>query len=341
MQELTFKKIEDRDIWEEFVRARSEANFLQSWYWGEFHSALGHTIIREGIYANGVLVGVMLLIVEKARRGTYMIVPCGPLIDWTNTTLVKATVARLKEIAQQEKAAFVRVRPQILDSKENHHLFKTLGFVVAPTHLHAELTSELDLQATEDDLLKNMRKQTRYEIKKAEKLGISVTETTDANQIRAFYDMQISTATRHKFVPFSYEFLHEQFKVFAGAGLAKLYTAKYDDKILAQAFVIFYGHEAAYHYGASTQAGRQYPGAYAVQWRAIRDAKALGLTKYNFWGVAPEGHTKHRFYPISIFKRGFGGTDVAYLHARDLIVDLPKYLIAFLVEYTRKVRRRL
>jgi lipid II:glycine glycyltransferase (peptidoglycan interpeptide bridge formation enzyme) len=338
--EITFSEIADKNNWESFVKERSEANFLQSWYWGEFHHALGHKIHRQGVYNNGVLVGVMLLITEDARRGRYMVVPAGPLIDWTDNALVSAVVRNIRDMAKREKVVFVRVRPQLSDISENQILFKKLGFIFAPTHLHAELTSELSLAPSLNDILKDMRKQTRYEIKKAEKLGIEVEETTDAEKIKPFYDLQLETAKRQGFVPFSYQFLHEQFKIFADAGCAKLYTAMYEGKILAQAFIIFYGHEAAYHYGASTNEGRNFPGAYAIQWKAIQDAKASGLRTYNFWGVAPIENKKHRFYPISIFKRGFGGRDVAYLHARDLVIDYPRYLVAFAVEYARKLRRR-
>ena len=341
MAKITFSEIKDNRIWESFVAKRPEANFLQSWYWGDFHAALGNKIYRQGIFSDNELVGIMLLVLESARRGRHIIVPAGPLMDWSNTWLAAAVVARIREIARKEKAVFVRIRAQLPDTAESQNIFRKLGFISAPTHLHAELTSELDLSPAIEDLLKNMRKQTRYEIKKAEKLGIEVTETTDLDAIKPFYDLQMETARRQKFVPFSYEFLYQQFKVFVDAGFAKLYTAKYNDLVLAQAFIIFYGHEAAYHYGASTEAGHNFPGAYAIQWKVIQDAKKAGMRVYNFWGVAPAENKKHRFYPISIFKRGFGGRDMAYLHARDLVIDWPRYILAYSIEYVRKLRRRL
>ena len=45
-------------------------------------------------------------------------------------------------------------------------------------------------------------------------------------------------------------------------------------KLLAQAFIILYGNEAVYHYGASTDEGRNHPGAYLIQWEAVKEAKA-------------------------------------------------------------------
>jgi lipid II:glycine glycyltransferase (peptidoglycan interpeptide bridge formation enzyme) len=110
---------------------------------------------------------------------------------------------------------------------------------------------------------------------------------------------------------------------------------------LAQAFVIFYGKEAVYHYGASTDEGRHYPGAYLIQWEAIKEAKKRGMTRYNFWGVAPENNANHRFSGLSLFKRGFGGEDFEYLHAQDLIINYPRYLVNYLVEFLRKKFRNV
>ena len=186
-----------------------------------------------------------------------------------------------------------------------------------------------------------MRKTTRYEIRKGESLGISVTTTTDVKQIRQFYDFQVETAKRQKFVPFSYAFFKEQFSVFFENNYAMLYTATLDNKILAQAFIIFYNTEAVYHYGIGTLEGRKYPGASLIQWEAIKEAKKRGMGYYNFWGVAPESDKTHRFYTISIFKRGFGGEDTKYLRAQDLIMNKPLYAVNFGIEKMRRIIRRV
>jgi lipid II:glycine glycyltransferase (peptidoglycan interpeptide bridge formation enzyme) len=208
-------------------------------------------------------------------------------------------------------------------------------------HLHAELTSQLDIAKTEEELMMQMRKGTRYEIKKGIKEGINILTSKDEKDIKKFYDLQIKTAKRQKFVPFSYKFLHEQFKIFAENGNALLYEARFQRKLLAQAFVIFYGNEAVYHYGASTDEGRHHPGAYLIQWEAIREAKKRGIERYNFWGVAPEDKQNHRFSGLSLFKRGFGGEDFQYLPAQDLIINKPRYLITYLIEQLRKKIRRV
>jgi lipid II:glycine glycyltransferase (peptidoglycan interpeptide bridge formation enzyme) len=338
---MNVKEITNKKEWESFVLNTPDANFLQSWNFGEFHKQLGKPIQRTGFYMNNKLAGTMLAVIERARRGTYLTVPGGPIIDWDNKDLIKEFLKEIKKIAIENNCVYVRVRPQLKSDNFSKPLFGKLGFVKAPTHLHAELTSQLDISKSEDELMKNMRKATRYEIRKAQKEGIKISTSIKENDIKTFYDLQIETAKRQGFVPFSYEYLYEQFKVFAKDNQVLLYKAHLNNKLLAQAFIIFYNKEAVYHYGASTDEGRQHPGAYLIQWEAILEAKKRGLTTYNFWGVAPVDKPDHRFSGLSLFKRGFDGQDFEYLHAQDLIINKPKYLINYTIETMRNKLRGL
>lgn len=336
MAKVAITKVSNEEEWENFLTGHPEANFLQSWCWGEFHKVLGKKIWRTGFYDGEQLVGVMLSVVEQAKRGRYLTVPGGPIIDWGNQDLIKAFVGEIKKIAESDNCVFVRVRPQLESNDFSKGVFEQNKFVNAPIHLHAELTSQLDITKPEEKLLANMRKTTRYEIRKAISLPVKITATDNPSTIKEFYDLQVLTSKRQKFVPFSYKFLYEQFKVFSQENKALLYSAMYENKLLAQAFVIFYGQEAVYHYGASTQEGRKYPGAYFIQWEAIKEAKKRKMTRYNFWGVSPVENAKHRFYGLSMFKRGFGGQDIQYLHAQDLVINRWGYLFNFIIETIRK-----
>ncbi len=335
------KIIKDRDIWENFIVKQTEANFLQSWYWGEFHKHLGKVVVRVGFYKDKKLVGVTQCIVENAKRGRYLTVPGGPIIDWNDEELMKVVFSEIKRIGIDEKCVFVRIRPQLIDSESAREIFESEGARSAPMHLHAELSNVLDITKSEEMLLAGMRKTTRYEIRKAIKMGIKIERGQDEKFIKSFYNLQVATAKRQKFVPFSYSFFREQFQIFFKEDLALLYTASYAGRVLAQAFIIFYGTEAVYHYGASTDDGRKYPGAYILQWEAIREAKRRGMNWYNFWGVADEDAKEHRFSGVSVFKRGFGGEDIAYLHAQDLVIEKYRYMINYLIEIARKRLRRV
>jgi lipid II:glycine glycyltransferase (peptidoglycan interpeptide bridge formation enzyme) len=339
---ITVGPVTDPNVWEAFIQGQPEANFLQSWHWGEFNSRLGRQVYRQGFFQDGRLLGVLLAIVEPARRARYLAIPGGPIVDWRNKPLVEAAVQEMHRLGKQEHCAFVRVRPQITESQDHSQLFAQFGFRRAKMHLHAELTSQLDITKTEEELRNEFRKNTRYELKQAKKRGLVVSATADPEAIEEFYNLQLQTAQRHGFIPYGKKFLKEQFKVFSEANKALLYSAKTSDgQLIAQAFVIFYNQEAAYHYGASTELGRTEPGAYAIQWEAIKEAKRRGMTRYNFWGVVLPEQTTHRFYGVSVFKRGFKGEDVEYLHARDLVINWPKYLPNLGIETIRKRRRHL
>jgi lipid II:glycine glycyltransferase (peptidoglycan interpeptide bridge formation enzyme) len=283
----------------------------------------------------------MLAIVEPARQRRHLVIPAGPIMDWSNNKLVKLWISDVKRIARDQRCIFVRLRPQLFDTPENRKLFKLLGFRRAPMHVTADLTSQLSLGKSNEDLLKAMRKGTRYELNQARKLKLEIQATADTKYIQEFCDLQKKTAKRQHFVPFSNKFLSEQFKVFAEDKHVLMYRASYNNRLLAMAFVIFYGSEAAYHYGASTDLARKIPGAYAIQWEAIQEARKRGCSRYNFWGVTEHGKTKHRFYGVSVFKRGFGGEDVAYVPAQDLVINHVRYPLTFSFETARRKLRKL
>lgn len=343
MAKPKFRAVENQAEWEAYVAKHPEANFLHAWLWGDYGQALKKKIYRVGLYDGDALLGVWLGTVEDARRGRFMTIAGGPLLDsWSNKPLVDTAIDSIKQVGKQEKCVFVRVRPQLLETKENRTLFKQLGFMQAKMHLQAELTSQLDITRSEDELLQGFRKKTRYELKQATKREIVVTSSTKPDDIKQFYDLQLQTAQRHGFVPFSLAYLQEEFRAFAQDGKATLYSAHTKGgELIAQAFIIFYGQEAAYHYGASTELGRTEPGAYLLQWEAIKEAKSRGMVRYNFWGVVGPEQTAHRFYGVSIFKRGFRGEDVSYLHAHDLVLNKLLYLPNWAIETVRKKRRRL
>jgi len=340
MSHIDVHQINDQHTWETFVLGRPEANFLQSWNWGQFHHHLGKKVFYLGVFDQDILVGVALIVKEEAKRGHYLTIAGGPLIDWQNSNITTSLFASLKDLANREHCFFVRLRPQILDTPENHLLIQKLGLKLSPMHLTADLTLQLDLSQTSDQLLSQMRKSTRYDIRRADKLGITVTTSQDPQDIKLFYKIQLDVAHKHHFVPFSYQWLHQQFLSFVADNQVVLFSAHQSQHLLASAFIIFYGQEAVYHYGISTPENRNLPGSHAVLWAAIQEAQSRGITRFNFWGIAPEGKTHHRFAGVSLFKRGFGGLEVAYLPAHDLPTS-PLYQATKTFETLRSKLRHL
>jgi hypothetical protein len=337
----TVKTVEKQSEWDEFVTAHQDANFLQSWDFYEFYFSRGFDIVRRGVYdENSQLVGVYAGEVEPAKRGRHLAVAGGPIFDWSNQEIKNLIFSDMKQQAKKLKCTFVRVRPQLQNTPENAKIFQQLGFRKAPMYLSVEFAGVLNLENSEEEILKNMRQRLRRALRKAEKNQITIEKTSDPKAIHDFYQIELQTAKRHDFYAFSEDFLTKQFAAFAKNDEAVLYIAKLNGEILAENFMIFYGNEASYHYGVSSELGTKYSGAPLLHMEAMRDARKRGIKRYNFWGIVDENDTKHRFYGVSVFKRGFGVEELKYLEARDLVLDKISYYTKTLPIETlrRKVR---
>ena len=330
----------DQKKWDQFVTSHEDANFLQSWAWGDFHEARKKTVVRRIALDNEEkIIAAYVGQVETAKRGTYMAIAGGPIMDWSNKKLREAVFADIKEQAEKNHCVFVRIRPQIVENEKNRALFKQLGLKPAPMYLSVEYAGILDISKPEEEILAGASQGLRRKIRKAQKNNITVTTSTDPKEIKTFYKIQLETAARQKFVEFSEDFLRKQFEAFAKYDEVKLYTAKLGDEILAQNFMIFYGNEASYHYGVSTELGTKYSGAPLLHMQAMRDARERGIKRYNFWGITKLDETSHRFYGVSQFKRSFGVEELPYLHAHDLVINNAKYKLDYAFEKLRaKIR---
>ena len=339
---FTVKNAEDKKSWDNFITSHPEANFLQSWDFYEFHRSRGKKIVRR-IFQNtkGEISAAYAGVIETAKRGTHLAVAGGPIMDFSDSKLVNQVFADIKSEATKHRCVFVRVRPQIEYTEQNQQIFCDHHFKKAPMYLSVDHAGILDLTKDESEIKKNMRTRLKRALKKAEKYGIIVEKSTDSKNIETFYQIQLETASRHHFVSFSQDFLQKQFAAFAPHDEAVLYTAKFDGKILAQNFMIFYGNEASYHYGVSSALGTEMSGAPLLHLEAMRDARKRGIKRYNFWGIVPEDAKRHRFYGVSSFKRGFGVAELKYLPAQDLILNPAKYILNWLVETARRKLRHV
>jgi len=291
-----------------------------------------------GIYSSTKLVGAFLMVGQRAKRGRHILIPGGPLINWENAELVNEVVLTIKSIAKQYRALFVRMRPELIDTAENRRMVRKLGFVPAPMHLHAENTWVLNVNRPLDQIMSEMRKNTRYLVRKS--LQSELELVTDNSAVDTLSLLQAETVERKKFVGFSEKFFAVQMQTFGGDNQAELYVVKKGKINLAAAIIIYYGDYAYYHHSGSSNTMREIPSSYFLQWHVIQEAHKRGLKGYNFWGIAPEGQTNHRFSGVTTFKTGFGGERIDWLHAHDLPIS-PGYAATFAYETIRKRLRGL
>ena len=333
--------IEDRTKWDKFVTSHPESNFLQSWDFYEFHQARGKKIIRRAVIENGEIIAAYAGVVETAKRGKYLAIAGGPILDWKNRKLVKLVFEDIKKQGKSTSCTFVRVRPQLELSDKSLKLMKELGLKKAPMYLSVEYAGILDLTKSEEEILAGASQGFRRKYRKAQKNNLEITADTKASSIDEFCRLEKLHATRQKYVAFSNSFLKKQFEAFKQNDEILIYTAKLDGQVLAQNFIIFYGPEASYHYGVSSELGTKYSAAPLLHIKAMEEARKRGCIRYNLWGIVEPNETSHRFYGVSEFKRSFGCQELKYTPAHDMILNPIKYQVTKIVETTRKKIRHV
>ncbi len=334
------KEINSKEIWEKFSLEQHPNTFLQSWNWGVFNQEFGRKIYRLGVYETEKLVSIILLIKYETKLGNYLYSPRGPLLNWDDLDLLDQIIKRAKEIAEDEKAIFIKLDPLLEESKENRKIFKSRGFLPAVGFVQVEDAWLLDLGKTEEELLMDMRKTTRYLVRNEPKQGISVEISDNVGDIKFFVDLLYSTASRKGFVNHPKEYYIKQFEILSKENQMRIFKSIKGGKTLAMAVVAFYGDMAYYLHGASVEGTGSV--GYSLQWEIIKEAKSRGLKTYNFWGVVKDKNFKpgHPWYGFSLFKRGFGGYKYSYIRAQDLPLS-SKYWVYRSVETGRRFLGRI
>ncbi len=334
--------VEVREKWDSFITSHPEANFLQSWDFYEFHKARGKKVVRRAAVNDvGKMVAAYAGVVETAKRGTYMAIAGGPIMDFADKKLVREIFADIRKMGKETGCVFVRVRPQLPLSERSLDLMRELGLKKAPMYLSVEYAGILDLNKTREEILAGASQGFRRKLRKAEKAEITVTADTQKKSIEEFCELEKKHAERQQYVAFSSSFLTKQFEAFAKNDEVLIYTARKDGEILAQNFMIFYGAEASYHYGVSSQLGTKYSAAPLLHMAAMDEARKRGCTRYNLWGIVGLDEKTHRFYGVSEFKRSFGCEELKYTPAHDMILNPLKYQLTKIVEIMRKKKRHV
>lgn len=344
------KEITQKNIWEDFLLQCQEKTFLQSFNWGQFQELQGNKIFRFGVFEGTDLISVCMVVLVKAKRGKFLLVQHGPVTKTLNLKfeILNELLNELKKLAKKEKVYFIRISPLFLDNEENRKIFKNLGFRLASMHASAyEATWKLDITLPEEKLLANMRKTTRYLIKKAEAnkdIGIEV--STNLKDIEIYQKLNKEVAKRQKFVGFSDKYIKNEFEIFdkdslPSSGQAIFLFGKYKGEVVAGAMIVLWQGVAYYHQAASLGKFAKFSIPYLLQWTAIKEAKNRGCVIYDFWGFTDPGKfPKHPWAGPTLFKMGFGGGKTEYIKTQDFVIA-KKYWLNYIIEKFRKFKRGL
>jgi len=334
---LNFQEVTSKSEWEGYNLKKEYSSYFQSWNWGEVEKLHKANVVRIGIYSQDVLVGLIQMVEVHSKRGHFLRIRQGPIVTKWTTDMTKEIIIYLKQYARQKGASFVRISPLLVDTSEHTQQYARAGLVYSPTHNQdGENRWVLPLQKSEEQLLSDMRKTTRYMIKRGQSMNIAVERTNSLYKIKDFMQIYQETSEIKNFV--AHNSIAQEFEIMSRDNNAYLYFAYEDKKLLAAAFISYYGNEAIYRHGATSMEGRKSPASYLLQWEAILDAKKKGLKLYDFWGIAENDDPKHPWFGLSNFKKGFGGERLNFLHSMDLPVS-PTYITTYGIDLITTVKK--
>ena len=323
----------------ELALCSKAASFLQSDFWGSFKSRFGWTSFAFNAEWNGTDSTAshstsLLVLYRRLIPGFGLAyIPWGPelpaelLIKRDNNkefcqNAVLEIAAALRSLLPKDTALIRFDFPwytsaqQYTNTSELPWTFKK-PLSKAVVDVQAPDTVLIDLAPEEKTILGNMKSKWRYNIGLAEKKGVSVQlrwtvcHADSESSLDAFYSIYKETAARDRINIHGKAYYMALFEEAAKYNIdLRLYLASHEGEDIAGIIVLLRGKEAIYLYGASSNHKRNLMAPYALQWKAMQDAKAAGCLVYDLFGIPPgppEVYPDHPMAGLYRFKTGFAG----------------------------------
>ena len=282
-----------------------QKEFLQSEQWRKFQEAFG----RRTFSISSESFSASIIEHDLPIVGKYFYIPRGPIISEQELANSDQGIKELVDLAKKERASWVRFDPENEDALEiiknavgadlasaqkgqaQGLSLQKYKIVKAPHDMQPKQIFIIDITGTEEEILAKMKSKTRYNIRLAEKKGVSIRitnryEYTNGNMkdFDEFLRLTKVMAKRQGITPHPDEYYRKMLEIIPEEML-QLYVAEYDGKVVAANLMVFYGDTTIYLHGASDDEYRNVMAPYLLQWRAIREAKKRGCTKYDFGGI--------------------------------------------------------
>jgi lipid II:glycine glycyltransferase (peptidoglycan interpeptide bridge formation enzyme) len=339
---MDVREVTDREQWEGFVRRQPESQFLQSWAWGEFQRAVGNRVFRFGVERGGRLVAAAQAILRNHGFGIRSLaVYRGPIINpklpvEEYTAILEDLFATLEGCGREYGAAYLHLEPPFDRHAPAAALLTDRPSWIASGSDQPAQSLLIRLEPRIDELLSAMHEKTRYNIRLAERKGVTVNSSNEPHAIEPFLALLPITAQRDRIHVHPLAHFQRMAEVLCPAGLLIVTTAQYEGRAIAANLVVRYGDTVTYLHGASGSEHRNVMAPHLLQWKQIEWARKKEYAWYDFWGVAPrEAGPEHPWAGISRFKRGFGGEYRSYLGAMDRPISTIRYQ---LVRWRRGLR---
>jgi lipid II:glycine glycyltransferase (peptidoglycan interpeptide bridge formation enzyme) len=284
---------------------------MQTWEWGEARKKMGLRV-EKIIDGDSIFQFTIHPIPHTSFSIGYL--PRSPMP--TETVL-----RQLYEFGKKNNLLLVKMEPYI--SYEEGRKLKISNFQIAesPHPLFPEWTQTLDMTASEEDLLKKMKPKTRYNIRLAEKKGVTVRQMDSDEGFAIFSRLYFETCARqhyHGHTPQYHKQIWDEMKKNQGHILISFYEGK-----ALGAYELYYLKENLYYvYGGSSIEHKQVMAPNILMWEAIRFGKKMGAKTFDMWGSLPPQYAQnHSWAGFTRFKEGYGTTFTHLSSSYDLIIN--------------------
>jgi lipid II:glycine glycyltransferase (peptidoglycan interpeptide bridge formation enzyme) len=329
--------------WNSLISQMPTAHLLQTWEWAQLKAAYGWQPLPfvwqsgAGTHAAAMVLSKQVTGRGMAARLHLLYVPKGPLLDWNDVGWRRQVLTDLEAFARKEGAIFLKIDPDIVvgtgvadettarQEPEGEAVvseFKQRGWIFSSEQIQFRNTVMIDLTRSEGALLANMKPKTRYNVRLAEKKGVTVRRGSPSD-ISLLYRMYAETSARDGFVIRSEAYYTTVWRTFMlqspapNQPAAQALIAEVDREPVAALFLYAFAGRAYYLYGMSRELHREKMPNHLLQWQAIRSAKEQGCVSYDLWG-APDAFTEaDPMWGVFRFKEGLGGEVVRTAGAWD------------------------
>jgi lipid II:glycine glycyltransferase (peptidoglycan interpeptide bridge formation enzyme) len=311
--------------WDELVAANPDGGqILQSRAWGEFKRA-HRWAPRYLVSDEQPSVAILELRHVVPALGQLGYVPKGPGVN--SADQLETVLSGLREHAGSAFA--IKVEPEIEQSDGAVAALRRMGLVKARHDVQiSRATIIVDLRPQEDDLLASFKPKCRYNIRLAQRRGVTVLPVPlDRDSIDIMYALMASTRDRAGFTLRSKEYFSGYWRLHAAAGQGQLFFASLGDEVLAGVFATFIGAKAWYKDGGSTKEHAAVMAPHLLQWEVMRWLRARGIESYDLVAVPPASELtpSHPLFGLYRFKSGFSERITEYLGTWDLPIARRRY----------------
>lgn len=318
--------IQQRDDWNHTLASLPNPHVLQTWEWGEIKQQTGWHATRVRVLEEDHLIGQALILRRPLPLLPWALgyVPKGPILNWSDPRAVEMMLDVLETTAREQGLLFLKIDPDVdPDTPTGEHVIHRLtsrGWRISPQPIQFRNTVLLDITGTEEELLARMKSKWRYNIRLAQRRGVTVREGT-ISDLPQFYALYEETARRDAFLIRPYTYYEQVWRTFMERKMAVLLMAEWEGRAVAGVMLFLFGPRAWYMYGASASGEvRKHMPNHLLQWEAIRVARSRGCTVYDMWGAPDVLNERDPMWGVYRFKMGFGGRFQRWIGAWDFPV---------------------